>query len=215
MYEAPLKEWISSSLPIKFIGDNVDRHKDVRDIRSDHHKSLVNMYSLLVVHPRACGPDLSTTGSTSKLIHLQASAFLPTEVDIQEIKMNLTFLAGRIICTYIKCLKHLSGVVPNHILHDYSNAMAEKSDTYFLDVLTKNEAKHADMVEIMQSMQGSLGEDFPSDKRVLSGGDQLTCERQSCAQRHLMDGDTPRDRLQLVEPVNEDWHALMCFLKVI
>ena len=63
-------------------------------------------------------------------------------------------------------------------------------------------------------MQGYLGEDFPVEKRVLSGGDQLTCERQACAQRHLMDGDTPVDRLQLVEPVSEDWHALMCFLKV-
>ena len=129
--------------------------------------------------------------------------------------MNLTVLAGRIICAYIKCLNHIVGVVPPHIPHKYSDSMSEKSDTYFLDVLTKNEAKHADMVEIMKTMQEYLGEEFPQDKKVLSGGDQLTCERQACAQRHLMDDDTPRDRLQLVEPVLEDWHALMCFLKEI
>ena len=50
---------------------------------------------------------------------------------------------------------------------------------------------------------------------MLSGGDQLTCERHYCAQRHLMVGDTPRDCLRLFEPVCEDWHALMCFLMVI
>ena len=47
-------------------------------------------------------------------------------------------------------------------------------------MLTKNEAKHADMVEIMQTMQGYLGEEFPHDQKVPSGGDQLTCERQAC-----------------------------------
>ena len=55
----------------------------------------------------------------------------------------------------------------------------------------------------MQTMQGYLGEELPHDKKVLSGGDQLACERQACAQRHL-DSDTP---VQLLE----DWHALMCF----
>ena len=170
------------------------------------------MYSLLVVRPRA---SLSTTASTSKLLKLEASAFLPSADEVDAIKMNLTVLAGRIICAYIKCLNHIVGVVPPHIPHIYSDSMSEKSDTYFLDVLTKNEAKHADMVEIMKTMQEYLGEEFPQNKKVLSGGDQLTCERQACAQRHLMDGDTPRDRLQLVEPVSEDWHALMCFLKVI
>ena len=53
----------------------------------------------------------------------------------------------------------------------------------------------------------------PSDRRVASGGDHLTCERQLGA-RHLMDGDTPRDRLELLEPQAEDWHCLVCVLGV-
>ncbi len=92
--------------------------------------------------------------------------------------------------------------------------MTEVSQTHFLDVLLKNEAKSSDMIDIMVAMQDYLGKDFPPNRKVLSGGDQLTSERQCCAQRHLMDGDTPKDRLQLIEPVCEDWHGLMCFLKV-
>ena len=71
MHEAPLKEWIARGLPFKFIGDNVDKRKDVYDIRSNHHHSLVHMYSLLVVHPRASDSSLSTSGSTSNLLKLQ------------------------------------------------------------------------------------------------------------------------------------------------
>ena len=214
LHEVPLKEWLSSGKPVKFLGDNVDFGKVVRDIRSDHRKSLVHMYSLLVLRHRVHDPSLATTGSTTDLINIEATAFLPDQEIIDDITMNLTVLAGRILCENIKCMKPLAKVVPNHIPHEYSDAMSEKSEAFFLDVLEKNEAKSADMLVIMKTMHDYLGEDFPNDNKVLSGGDQLTCERQSCAQKHVMDGDVPRDRLELVEPVTEDWHTLMCFLKV-
>ena len=70
------------------------------------------------------------------------------------------------------------------------------------------------MLDIMQAMQGYLGENIPPDRRVLSGGDQLTCERQVGSKKHMMDGDTPRDRLDEFKIQTEDWHALMSFLGV-
>ena len=54
----------------------------------------------------------------------------------------------------------------------------------------------------------------PAWRGFPDSGDQLTCERQVGAKRHMMDGDTPRDRLDKFEPVTEDWHALMSFLGV-
>ena len=94
--------------------------------------------------------------------------------------------------------------------------MAQKSEAYVLDVLMKNEAKSADMLDIMSNLQSylKLGDKFPESLRVLSWGDQLTCEREVGSQRHVMDGDSPHDRLQLLEPQVEDWHTLMCFLGV-
>ena len=65
----------------------------------------------------------------------------------------------------------------------------------------------------MRSQQSYLGNKF--DDRVISGRDQLTCERQHCAQLHVMDSDTRADRLELLEPVVEDWQAFMNFLEVI
>ena len=59
--------------------------------------------------------------------------------------------------------------------------MKQKSEIYVLDVLMKNEACHADMLEIMTALQSYLGEYFPSSRKILSGGDQLTCEREVCA----------------------------------
>ena len=92
--------------------------------------------------------------------------------------------------------------------------MTEKSEVLVVDVLMKNEACGPDMVDIMQTLQGYLGVDYPPNRKVAFGGDQLTCERQRAAQRHMMDGDTPADRLTLLEPQVEDWHCLVCFLMV-
>ena len=69
-----------------------------------------------------------------------------------------------------------------HIPHKYYEEMCEKSDTFFLDVLLKHEAKHEDMICIMKEQQNYLGKGYSG--KVLSGGDQLTCEKQCCAQRH-------------------------------
>lgn len=83
-----------------------------------------------------------------------------------------------------------------------------------LDVLHKNEAYGPDMIDIMQSLHEYLGSDYQTDRRVASGGDQLTCERQAAAQRHMMHEDTPLERLDILEPVAEDWHCLVCVLMV-
>ena len=65
------------------------------------------------------------------------------------------------------------------------------------------------MLDIMKLLQSYLkvGSEFQESLKVLAGGDQLTCERETGAQRHVIDGDTPHDRLQLLEPQTEDWHT--------
>lgn len=84
-----------------------------------------------------------------------------------------------------------SKVVPKHILHRYSQEMARKSEVFALD---------------------ALGEGYT--RRVVSGGDYLTCERQRGAQLSTVCGATVSERLALLEPVNEDWHCLLTFLTV-
>jgi len=92
--------------------------------------------------------------------------------------------------------------------------MSKKSEVVVLDVLMKNEAKSSDMIHIMEKMQQYLGKGYPKDRGVASGGDQLTCECQAGCQCHMMCGNTPEERLQLVEPQCEDWPCMLCVLTV-
>ena len=92
--------------------------------------------------------------------------------------------------------------------------MAEKSDVFVLDILMKNETKHKDMIDIMNHLHNYLGEAWNPDHPVLSGGDQVTCERQLGAKRHMMCGNTAVERLDLLQPVVEDWHCLVSLVGV-
>ena len=80
------------------------------------------------------------------------------------------------------------------------------------NMLIYYETLHADMVDIMKEEQSHLGDKFCHT--VLSGGDQVTCERQRCSQQHMMDADTRHGRLELLEPCVEDWHCLVSILGV-
>ena len=214
LHTVPLSTWIRNGILIKFWGDNVDTKRGVRDVRSDHHGSMVHMYSILAGRSRTPADHLRSSGCVCQLSELPASSFLPTPEDFAEVKKNLIVLVSRIITEYIDSLTLFSKAVPQHIQHQFSKEMAIKSEVIVLDVLMKNEASRSGMIDFMHCVQNYLGEDYPAERRVLSGGDQLTCERQVGAQRHTMDGDTLADRLGLLEPVTEDWHCLVCLLSV-
>ena len=83
-----------------------------------------------------------------------------------------------------------------------------------LDVLMKNEAKSSGMIDIMKKMQEYLGEGYTKNWQVASGGDQLTCECRAGSQCHMICGNTPEERLKLLEPQYDDWHCMVCVLMV-
>ena len=111
---------------------------------------MMHMYSMLVVKSRVPSTDLSTYGSSGKLSECSASFFLPSTDDIVAIKKNLVVLVSCVLCKYIKNLKPYSYLVERHIAHKYSIEMAQLSDARVLDVLMKNEASNADMIDTVR-----------------------------------------------------------------
>ena len=210
-HRALIERLMQQGASFKFVGDNVDKKKGVRDIRSDHHSELKHMYSLLAVKARVQPPPVSHFVHPDIRSH-PVSFFLPTEADLSTINSNLVVLVSRILCKYIKVLKSHKRSLIKHIPHSHSSEMACKSEIAVLDVLHKNETKSADMVDIMREQQSHLGEGYT--RTVLSGDDHVTCERQQGSKRHLMDSDTQTGRLELLEPCVEYWHCLLSILEV-
>ena len=51
-HKDPIQQWIKDGATFKFIGDNIDKKKRVRDMRSDHQEKMIHMYSVLVSKSR-------------------------------------------------------------------------------------------------------------------------------------------------------------------
>ena len=82
-----------------------------------------------------------------------AQDFLPTSEDYQAIRNNLVILVCRILTKYIDSLSIFSKAIPPYY---YSNEMGMKSEVIVLDVLTKNEAKHSDMINIIRDTMARI-----------------------------------------------------------
>lgn len=214
LHTVPIQQWLRDGVVFKFWGDNVDKQQRVRDLRSDHQGKMLHMFSILVGQSRTPGPQLSFTGQCSRLEDASTEYFLPSSADVIAVKENLVILVGRVLTEYFHSLTPFSKVVPKHILHKYSAEMNKKSNVVVLDILMRNEAERKDMLDIMKSLQEYLGQNYPDDRPVLSGGDQLTCERQVGAQRHVNCGNTVKERMEYLKPVVEDWHCLVAFMGV-
>ena len=213
LHQVPLQQWIADGQRFKFAGDNVDKHIRVRDVRSDHQATLHHMYSIIAVRNRVDTSQMSCTGSTRDISCVLPKHFLPSVADVKSVRDNLVILIARILVANLPAFSFLSGVVSKHIQHCYSKEMATKSEVCFIDVLMQNEASHAGMLAIVKAMHNYLETAGPG-YRVLSGGDQLTRERQACARRHVMDAATPEGRLEFTEAVTEDWHCMVVLLEV-
>ena len=208
-----MDKWLREGAFVKFVGDNVDKQFNARDIRSDDHAQLRHMFSLLVIKaripppPPALLPELPTQSTSVKV-----DSFLPSLADMKVIQRDMEVLVGRIICDYIKDMSQLKKFVVSHIPHIYSEKMADKSEVIVLDVLHKNEIKSTHMIQIMRGMASYLGTTYKHI--VLTGGDHVTCEREQGAKRHVMFSNTPEGRLEQLEPCVEDWHCVMNFMMV-
>ena len=211
-HKVPIQKWIDDGASFKFVGDNVDKKRGVRDIRSDHHSELKHMYSLIAVRSRVESPSPPSTFSPPDISREKVARFLPSKADVEAIKANLVVLVSRVLCTYMKVFRPQKGSVTQHISHLHSADMTKRSEVIVCDVFHKNETRRDHMIDIMEMTQDFLGDGF--SHTVASGGDLLTVERQQAAHRHLADADTPRERLEYLEPVSEDWHALMNYLMV-
>ena len=157
------------------------------------------------------GPSTAHGGDLSSQ---KLSSFLPTEADVDAIKHNLTVLVGRTLTTYIKRLQPLSKVLPAHIHHNFSVQMAQTSEVFFWGCTNEKWSQTFWYAGYHESWAGISWKELTYREKVMSGGDQLTCERQVGSKQHVMDGNTPKEHLQVLEPVCEDWDALMCFLTV-
>lgn len=207
-----LEQWLRARAFVKFVGDNVDKQVNVRDVRKNHHGKLMHMFSIFAVKARVSPPALVSDFIQPILSTDNSTCFLPSQEDMSIIIGDLEVLISRILCDYIKAFEGMKRLITKHIPHACSEQMAAKSEVVVLDVLHYNEIESSDMVKIMQTILFYLKSHCKHT--VLSGGDHMTCEREQGAKRQVQCSNKSEGRLEQMEPCVEEWHCVMNFMIV-
>ena len=111
----PLKQWIANDVVFKYCGDNVDKKKGVRDVRSDHQGELLHMYCILAGRSRTPATHVTSTRHHAGVSAVTVEDLLPSTDDIQAVKSNLVVLVSRIPTRYIDGLTPFAKLVPESI----------------------------------------------------------------------------------------------------
>eukprot|EP00111_Clytia_hemisphaerica_P014501 TCONS_00042697-protein len=198
------------------VSDNLDfeQHARFQDIKN-HNKSIHWLHSMAVK---------SRTTPKEEVIqeaNFEQRDLLPDAHTFETIYETNKILVARILVTHFPAFKMFSKNVCGHIKHPYSEEMAKKSEIVPLGLLFKAENKTGEMVDILKELTNryvpktKLEDDTVEVIRsIVFGGDQLTEERASNAQRGFLDGSTKYEKLQGLQPTFEGWHTKRLLYKL-
>ncbi|CAG2227840.1 unnamed protein product [Mytilus edulis] len=137
--------------------------------------------------------------------------------------MNSYFvLVGRIM-SEIPAFKWMKNLLPAHIKHPFMRQMEKQSKVFPLPIMMKNESKHEDCVDIMDSYEDQMcslfekatgNTDALSNYKVIIGGDQLTKVNLQEVRNLRTLAPTDRKKLVDLQPVIcELWHLKQDFVE--
>ena len=114
---------------VSLIGDNFDTNIIPRDMRIDHQKTSLHLFHSCATVGRVETLHLDDLNPSGDLPNLPISAFLPSQADCATIRDNYVILAARVITTHFASFSSLRSCVPDHIEHQFSDEMKQKSVT--------------------------------------------------------------------------------------
>lgn len=119
-----------SDLPtFRIVGDNCDlrqhpRHQTVYRRDQDHH-----WFHMYAIKDRVHGLHLPDDKPIAMVSSLPLATFLPNVEDCNALHQEFAILVARVLIKHLPCFHGLRQVTPEHIPHEYSQVMADKSET--------------------------------------------------------------------------------------
>ncbi|XP_011679955.2 uncharacterized protein LOC105445739 [Strongylocentrotus purpuratus] len=198
-------------------GDNVDFRISPRQMTIAQGTTDLHYFQFLAVKNRVADFSLSSDGPKRDVEKEPLSTFLPSVEDNADLREDWLHLIAQVIGKNIPPLCWMSSVLPEHIPHPFMKEMKKKSEVVNLGVLTSNENTHEGMVEILDHMNKyvPVETDGTTPVKIISGGDLLTCERETNTILDRQDSPSPMARWDGLVPVIDDFHTMANFLSAI
>lgn len=133
-HDLPVHKWKaslelegSSEKGFVIVGDNIDKRVTPRNMRIDHQVQSLHYFHSYASKNRIQTDHLDDDRRIKNINDLALSDILPSVEDCSSIRNNFTVLVARVIVKYLSHFSMFKKAVTNHIQHQYSRQMEEKS----------------------------------------------------------------------------------------
>ncbi|XP_028518482.1 uncharacterized protein LOC114576306 [Exaiptasia diaphana] len=215
------QQTISPDKGRKLVFDNFDFKQHVHHMTEGNQNPDIHWTTHMAVENRVDGNNLSNAQPPDEdLLKLENGRCMPTSREHQLQREDYITLVERMI-TEIPYLDFLKPYTIKHIPHEYSIAMAQKSDMTFLGMIYENENTSDGIHEVLKVLHQYLSSyTRPEDGEKVFGSqgavaDQLSVERGVNCLFEVCNGFTAEEKLEGLHFEVADWHAGNKFLKVL
>ena len=118
---------LSSPKSFKIVGDNLDKHVQPHDMRSDYQARSLQFFHSYGVQDRICLEGLSESKPTIDASDINFSDLLPTPTDDVVIKENMAVMVARVLKKNMPFFSEYGKGVERHIIHSKYFEMSKKS----------------------------------------------------------------------------------------
>ena len=125
------------------VNDNLNCKITVKNMRVDHRNKQHNWFESIVVFERIDSSHLDNVRTLGDIQNFPNENYLLTSEEIKKLQSDFKVLVGRIFLEFFKHPQFtaVKKLVPQHILHRYTNEMSSKSEVFPLPIQFKDEKK--------------------------------------------------------------------------
>lgn len=142
------------------VGDNCDLRITTNHQATDNKNKDCHFFRELIVFHRAQFDQLSTIPPQIRAGDIHVQDVILCEVERLQLFESYKVLLGRVLVKHIPAFNWMKTILPDHIPHDFSGVMEQKSKIIPLQMLFHNEAKYEECVQILDETEDILHEYF-------------------------------------------------------
>jgi len=141
---------------VKITGDNLDMYIHTSHMSSEKQNRDLHLYTSNLIFSRVATTDVSNSPPGICANMISVDDCFPSDLENDCLMNNYAVIIGRLFADKIPAFSWLKNVLPEHIPHEYSHQMSQKSTVYALPLLMKNETKLDECVDILESHEEDM-----------------------------------------------------------
>ena len=140
----------------KINGDNLDFRVSTHEMRMNVKSKDFHFFASDFTPDRINLSKYNDHGSIGNPNNVTVENFLPSAEEKKMYRESLKYILAREMVAFSEKFSWMKMCIPDHIPHELSEEMSQKSTPFLMPILLKNETSYSDCIDILSSYTSQL-----------------------------------------------------------